>query len=82
MISRPLATALIFVYADDIVNLNGKHLILLNSFHSWKFCMPFVFFDVFKTKTSYRNTIEVPNSLDPDQGRNCLQRLSAEYIYR
>ena len=81
MISRPLATALIFVYADDIVILNEKPLILLNSLHSgknWHALLSFLTF----SKTSYRNTIEMQNSLDPDQGPNCFQRLSAEYTYR
>ena len=30
------------------------------------------------SKNSFRNTIRVSNSLDPDLGPNCLQRLSAD----
>ena len=45
------------------------------------------FFKINFPKNSFRNTIRVPNSMDPDQARqnvgpdldpNCLQRLSAD----
>ena len=50
-----------------------------------------LFCHLFFLKNSFRNTIEVSNSLDPDQapsfvwpdlGPNCLQRLSADDISR
>ena len=34
------------------------------------------------SKNYFRNTIRVSNSLDPDQGSNCLQRLSADETSR
>ena len=40
-------------------------------FHA-KCCRLWTFFN------SSRNTIRLSNSLDPDQGSNCLQRLSAD----
>ena len=57
--------------------------------------MLFLFADFFSkssfSKNSFRNTIRVSNSLDPDQARNfvgpdlgpsCLQRLSADHTSR
>ena len=62
-----------------------------NSLRAWKFCMLFchlqIFFKRLFKKNSFRNTITVSNSLDPDQARrslgpglgpNCLQKLSAD----
>ena len=61
---------------------------LFNSFHTGKFCMLFcrldIFFKLTFSKKSFRNTIRVANSLEPDQivepdlGPNCLQRISAD----
>ena len=38
-------------------------------------CYFFFFLNCFFSKKSFRNTIRVPNSLDPDLGPNSLQRL-------
>ena len=54
-------------------------------FHA--FCHPLIFFNINFLENSFKNTIRVSNSLDPDQvrhfvgpdmGPNCLQRLSAD----
>ena len=54
------------------------------------FCLLNIF-KIYFSKNSFRNTIRVPNSLDPDQdlnfvrpdlGPNCLQRLSADSTSR
>ena len=63
----------------------------LNALPPGKFCMLFcrrlIFFKINFLKNSFRNTIRVSNSLDPDQaqhfvgpdlGQNCLQKLSAD----
>ena len=63
----------------------------LNSLPPWKFsllsCSLLIFFKIFFSKNSFRNTIRVSNSLDPDQpptfvwpglGPNCLQKSSAD----
>ena len=34
------------------------------------------------SKISFKNIIRVPNSLDPDLGPKCLQRLSADDVAR
>ena len=52
------------------------------------FCNLLTFFEINFSKNSFKNTIRVSNSLDPeqdphfvgpDQGPNRLQRLSADY---
>ena len=65
---------------------------MINSLHAGYFFMPlssadFFFQNCFFSKNPFRNTIRVPNGLDPDQdqhcvgsdlGSNCLQMLSAD----
>ena len=68
------------------------HVLLLVNFACWvifqAFCCRLLLFSKLTfLKNSFRNTIRVPNSLDPDQDRcyvgpdlgpNCLQPLSAD----
>ena len=41
------------------------------------FCRLLIFFKINFLKNSFRNTIRMSNSLDPDLGPNCLPKLSA-----
>ena len=43
------------------------------------FCHLLIFFiQINSSKFSFRNTIRMPNTLKPDLGPNCLQKLSAD----
>ena len=66
---------------------NNSCWVILHVFLSYGDFFFFSFFKLSFSKKSFRNTIRVSNSLDPDQARhfvgpdlgpNCLQRLSAE----
>ena len=62
-------------------------LCMLGNFYMLFCCLWIFFFKSTFSKTSFRNTIRLSNSLDPDQARhyvgpdlgpNCLQRLLAD----
>ena len=71
---------------------NSFHVEICNSLPAGKYCMLFCCLLIFFSKStflknSFRNTLRISNSLDPDQGQhfvgpdlvlNCLQRLSAD----
>ena len=66
-----------------LVQLNSAYLVIFQTFLS----SADVFLKITFSKNSFRNTIKVSNSLNPDQARhfvgpdldpNCLQRLSAD----
>ena len=77
----------------DLVSLKicNWNMLLLNSLPPGKFFMPFcrllIIVKINFFQNSFRNTIRVSNSLDPDQvrhfvgpdlGQNCLQKLSSD----